>query len=281
MATFTLETLRIGAKNQLAGSDSLYDAFYKIKNNFAILANANFSGALAAGNGISLTTNPLSGVVTIKNTGAVNIVAGSGINVGSSNGIYTITNTGPGSGTVTSIGITSTTVNVSGSPITNSGNINIDLPALGVAGTYALPTVTIDNYGRVTNISNGNVSGGNVVANNITANNTIVLGAATLGWASTTTNSTALATIATISVANIVGAKFFVRGHDTVGGNRFVCTIDALTDGANVELDEYGGMSFDNDVGDVDVSVVSGNMLLTVTPSSANTTVWTTQYTLI
>lgn len=53
------------------------------------------------------------------------------------------------SGTVTSIGLTSSDFSVSGSPITSSGNITADLTTTGVsAGTY--DWVTVDSKGRVT-----------------------------------------------------------------------------------------------------------------------------------
>jgi len=53
-----------------------------------------------------------------------------------------------GSGTVTSIGLVSTDLAVSGSPITNSGSITANLSATGVsAGTYS--GVTVDTKGRV------------------------------------------------------------------------------------------------------------------------------------
>lgn len=279
MPTFFLETLRIGPKNQLAGSDSLYDAFHKIRNNFAILANANFAGTLSAGNGIGLNTNPISGVVTITNTGVVGVIAGNGISVTGNTGNITISATG-GVGSVTSVGVLSSSLSVTSSPITSSGNIIIEMPSYGVSGNYTLPTLTVDNFGRITAIASGG-SGGNISANNITANNTVTIGTTQIGWASIVTTSTANATIATIPVANYTGFKFFVKGHDTVGGNRYIATIDVLTDGSNLEIDEYGGMSLSKDTGDVFVELSSGNILLRTAPSSANSTTWTTQYTLI
>lgn len=279
MSTFTLETLRIGPKNQLAGSDSLYDAFYKIKNNFSVLANANFSDALDAGNGINLITNPVSNVITINNTGVLDIVSGGGLAITSSiNGVYTITNIGPGSGTVTSIGITSNTVNVDNSPVTTSGNIGIELPSFGVAGTYTLPNVTVDNYGRIVTISDGNSA---VVVDNLDVSNEIKLGDTKIGWSTLTTTDTVSSVLASISVVDVVGVKFFIRAHDTDGGTRYICSADVLSDGSNVEIVKHGGMSFGAYVGEFDVEIISGNINLMVTSASANTTVWTTQYSII
>lgn len=53
------------------------------------------------------------------------------------------------SGTVTSIGLTSSNLTVTGSPITSSGTLTIALPSVGAAGTYN-GSVTTDAQGRVT-----------------------------------------------------------------------------------------------------------------------------------
>jgi acetyltransferase-like isoleucine patch superfamily enzyme len=71
-----------------------------------------------------------------------------------------------GSGTVKSITITSSTLNVTGSPVTTTGTITVDLPLSNVIpGSYGsasnIPVLTVDAYGRITNATTVTIAGGN------------------------------------------------------------------------------------------------------------------------
>lgn len=158
------QNINVGLPNEPTGSDSLYTAFNKIDDNFNILfSSASPYNTFTAGNGISVTSTPGTGTVSVTNTGVTGITAGTNITINQSNGNVTISSTGGGggAGTVTSVGITpSARLTVTNSPIISSGNINLDLAASGVsAGNYTMPTLTIDAYGRVTAASNNSVSG--------------------------------------------------------------------------------------------------------------------------
>lgn len=59
-------------------------------------------------------------------------------------------------GTVTSVGVTSSDLTVTGSPVTGSGSITLALPNTGTAGTYSL--VTTDAKGRVTSGTNMSIN---------------------------------------------------------------------------------------------------------------------------
>jgi hypothetical protein len=165
MTIGNLEVIDIGLANESTGSDSLYLAFNKTKNNFAILANTASQYVNFVGNsGISTNANATTGTVDITNTGVVSLIEGAGITLSSSNGNVTISSSGGnggGDGTVTSVGVASSTLTVSNSPIVSSGNITLNLTSLGptLAGTYTYPTVTVDQFGRVTTIANANSVG--------------------------------------------------------------------------------------------------------------------------
>lgn len=63
----------------------------------------------------------------------------------------------PTGGTVTSVGLSSTDLNVSGSPVTNSGTITANLTNTGISsGTYR--SVTVDAKGRATSGTNPTIS---------------------------------------------------------------------------------------------------------------------------
>ena len=166
MAISGLQVINIGVQNESIGSDSLYTAFNKVKTNFATLFGNSSPYNTYTGNlGIAVTANSTLGTVDITNTGVLNIIAGTGVTVDQANGNVTISSTGGngnGSG-VTSVGVASasiTRLTVSGSPIVSSGTITLDLATTGVsAGTYTYPTVTVDNYGRVTSIANASSVG--------------------------------------------------------------------------------------------------------------------------
>ena len=160
------QTINIGFQNEAAGSDSLYTAFNKTKDNFTTLfACASPYNTFTGNTGIR-TDQTTPGTVDITNTGVVNIVAGTNIVVTPKdvNGNVTISSTGGGGsgGTVTSVGLVGVAfaggspLVVGGSPIISSGTMTIDLPQIpGVAGTnYTYPTVTVDSYGRITSIAN-------------------------------------------------------------------------------------------------------------------------------
>lgn len=99
------------------------------------IANGSIAGTvtsvgLTSGTGIQVSGGPITtnGNISVINTGVVRINPGQGIAVSSGNGNVTISATSTG-GTVTSVGITSSQLSISGSPVVGSGVITVDLPA--------------------------------------------------------------------------------------------------------------------------------------------------------
>jgi hypothetical protein len=168
MAISGQEPIRIGQPNQSANSDSLYQAFNAIQNNFTTVFNtASNISTVSAGNGIQVT-NTGNGVI-VTNSGVTRLVAGDNVTITNlngapgANGALVISSTGTGGnggGSVTSVGIVSNTLSVIDTPVIGAGNISVNLPTIsGVAGSYRNPNVTVDSTGRVISIANGSVSG--------------------------------------------------------------------------------------------------------------------------
>lgn len=100
-------------------------------------ANGNIAGTVtsvglitSSNSGIQISGGPItsSGNITITNTGVTRINAGPGILVSSNTGNITISTAALG-GTVTSVGVSSSQLVVTGSPVVSSGTINVELPA--------------------------------------------------------------------------------------------------------------------------------------------------------
>ena len=135
-------------------------------------ANGNLQGTvtsvgLTPGNGIQITGGPVTsnGTITVTNTGVTRISAGAGIQVSGNTGNITISAPATG-GSVTSIAVSSNSLTVSGSPITTSGTISINLPNVfaGTLTTAAQPNIT--SVGTLTSLNvTGNATAGNVYAN--------------------------------------------------------------------------------------------------------------------
>jgi len=163
MAITGIQIIAIGAPNESTGSDSLITAFTKTKDNFTTLFNNASPYNTFTGNGVTLTANATAGTLNIDNAGVLSLTAGDSSIILSEptpgNIIITASSGGNGGG-VSSVGITSSTLSVTNTPIISSGNIVLNLPTTGItAGQYTNPTVTVDTYGRVTNIANNTVSG--------------------------------------------------------------------------------------------------------------------------
>jgi hypothetical protein len=161
MAISNIANINVGLPNESVGSDSLYTAFTKTRDNFTTLAACASPYNTFTGNGVSINANANTGVVDITNTGVTSIVAGTGVSISAANGAVTISSNGSGnggSGTVTSVSLVSpnSTLNASGT-IVSSGALSVDLNTIAnVAGSYRSPNITVDAYGRVSSISNGN-----------------------------------------------------------------------------------------------------------------------------
>jgi hypothetical protein len=118
------------------------------------IANGSIAGTvtsigLTPGTGVQVSGGPITnaGTITVTNTGVVRVNAGQGIALSSGNGNVTISATSSG-GTVTSVGITSSQLSVSGSPVVGSGLITVDLPA-SATFTGTVTTSNVSASGRL------------------------------------------------------------------------------------------------------------------------------------
>lgn len=165
MAISGKETLIIGIENQATGSDSLFAAFNKVSNNFTTLfEDASPFSAFNSGNGVTATSHSGNGTVFFENTGVLSLTAGTGVTLSAGTGNIIISASGNGGSGVTSIGVTSTTLNVTDSPIISSGLIRVELPVIETGsgfepGDYITPTLSVDAYGRITQISDTLIAG--------------------------------------------------------------------------------------------------------------------------
>jgi hypothetical protein len=160
---------------------------------------------------------------------------------------------------------------------TTNGNIN--LAAGGV--TSLVVTNTGANVTGNLGVS-GNFSVGSLISNNLSANLNVFIGNTTITWSTlTTTAITANQTISSVSVTGVTGVEFLVKGIDSSGGKYSVATVQAVTDGANVDYTTFGTVLLGGYTGSLAVNIVGSNINLQVTPASSNSTVWTTQYRII
>jgi hypothetical protein len=150
------------------------DAFGRITaaTNGSTIANVG----IRPGNGISVTNNSSNGnyQFTVINTGVLALSAGQGISLSGNTGVITIS-APVTSGSVTYVGVTSNTLNVTGSPIITSGVISVDLPNnISLTGNITGNIITANYfYGDGSNLTNvGGSSTGNITFNisNISTN---------------------------------------------------------------------------------------------------------------
>lgn len=167
MAISGQANITVGVENQATGSESIYSAFTKVVDNFDTLFtySSPFNVFTGVNNGIGISSFSSNGTVLFENTGVTSLIAGTGITISSQTGEVVISAAaGDGQFGVTSVGLTSATLDVLDPPIVSAGTIRIELPQLDTGagfqpGDYINPALTVDEYGRITGISNVTIAG--------------------------------------------------------------------------------------------------------------------------
>lgn len=270
--------------NALTGNTANFSSNVIVNNltvNLALAGNtANFSGNavfnganVTVGNALFGNTANFSGNVILPNL-TVNLeLAGNSANfTGNLVAANLVTS---GTANVANLNVTA---NVT-SALSPNANLTLDLGSSTQrwANVYA---GNIDASGNLT--ISGNLSSNNFTANILTANTSINLGNTKVEWDSVTTTSiTANQAIAYAPFSGVTGVEFLVKGEDTTGSKYSVATVVAVTDGANVDYSTFATVSLGGTTGSLSVGITGSNIELRVTPSSSNSTVWTTQFRLV
>ena len=220
----------------------------------------------ANGSGLSVTNSPITsnGVIYIENTGVTKLNQGRGILLSGSSGEISISTTTGGQGSVTEVEFFSNSLTITGSPVTTTGNVNIDLPnnisvsgnitanyligngsqLTGITSTYSntnvaayLPTYTgnitgnyfIGNGSTLTNITGSNVSG--YVPNSNIANTATTAGTVTTNAQPNITSVGTLSSLSVtgnISAGNLTGTTY-VAGTLTTAAQPNITSVGTLS----------------------------------------------------
>lgn len=151
-------------------------------------------------------------------------------------------------------------------------NSNVTISATGVANVVDISSTLTSIKGNVTIT-------GNLTSNNVTSNHSVSLGQTAISWSTVTTTSTVPnQVIASVSATGIRGVIFTVKGEESAGAKYSIESVSAVHDGSAVDYSVYGSVNMGGLTGVLSVSFAGGNIRLTVSPSSSNSTVWTTQF---
>ena len=277
-----------------------------------VLAGNINSNALITGANLEITANIITGNITanasaniIGNLSANNANITNNITVGSANITGNLQgNIANFSGNLTSLNAnlgnlaTANYVNVAtqinGNVANFTGNLTAANANLGnlVTVNYANIANELVVSGNANVTTNVNVTA-NVTANNITSNNRVSATNVKIGnsyiYANTvTTISTTPTEICSFMITNtdVYGIEYIVKSFDGAASGKYsMATVQAVTNGLDVDYVTYATVRLGNTTGQLSVtrtavgSDVSINLI--ATPSTGNSTVWTTQYRLI
>lgn len=211
--TFTIDLATTGITSGTYTNPTMsVDAYGRITS----ISNNSVSGtvtsvSVSGGTGIQITGSPITttGTINVINTGVTRISAGTGVSVSGSNGNVTISVANLG-GTVTSVGVSSNALIVTGSPVTGIGTITVDLPANLTASRF------------ISNIATGTspfvVSSNTVVAN---------LNADLLDGYTTSSSATANTIVVRDSSANIIANN--ITGTLSTGSQPNITSLGTLS----------------------------------------------------
>jgi len=228
----------------------------------SITGNANISANLISNN---FTANYDANIVGNANIGKTLFIGNATSNVNISNGSANLTGNIFAGNASSNVSISNGSANLTGNIFAGNNTSNVSI-----------------NTGDITLTGNVNANTGNVTTTNANISNSITLGNTQVTWGTVTTiGIVANQTIAQTAITGITGIEFLIKGVDSTGAKYSVATVQAVTDGANVDYSVYGGVNLNGSTGSLAVNIANGNIQLQVTPSSSNSTVWTTQYRLI
>ena len=260
-----------------------------------IIATGNVSGGnittagavTATGNGVfgNISTTGSGGNITGANVVSANTLTATA-NVNADNLVGNTVQLASGTLTTSkpAVNVTQTWNNASANFTGILENItNTDSGAGSLLMDLQVGGVSQFSVSKIGNVTVGNLSTSTLSANSF-AVSTLDIGNTSVTANTVTTSSiTANQTIASYQLTGsaVTGVEFLVKGHDTPGAKYSVATVLAVTDGTDVDYAIFGTVRIGTSTGALAVNVgnVSGNFFvdLQVTPSSSNSTTWTTQ----
>jgi hypothetical protein len=266
----------LGSNVSVSSDVVTFNSFGNIRGD-AFIGNLSGQVLTATQTGITtvgtLTNLTIAGNLQVNATANINSLIASGLSYPTSDGTsgQVLQTNGSGTlswGTISTSSITNGTSNVN---VVNNGNVNIS--SGGVANVLTV-TSTGANISGTLNVT------GNVVADNTTVTK-LIIGTTQIGQTVATTTSIGSQPIANVAKSGVTGLEFFVKGIDSTGSKYTIATVQAVTDGTDVDWDVFGGISLGGTNpagGTFSVAISGSNIQLSVNPSSSNSTVWTTQY---
>ncbi len=243
----------------------------------------NLDGKLLDGNQANITTVgtlgnlTISGNLRVNTTANLNALIASGLTYPVVDGSSSQVLSTYGNGSLYWATISTSSLANGNSNITVYQNGNTTISSNGVSNIVVVDGVSADSPQLIVN-GNANITGTITSGNTNVAN--LLIGNATVRSATITTSSIAAnQTIAAVSTTGVRGVIFDIKGEQASGGKYSIATVYCVHDGTgNVDYTVSGTVLLGGPTGTLAVNISLNQILLGVTPSSSNSTVWTTIY---